>query len=237
MPDHPTPSTEDTAVGRLVERWLPGGTKVVRSVTGRHRFAVVVAIVVVVAAIVTAVVLSARGPSVESAPALPPAVSAGTDLVSPVAPSSLVVSVIGKVMRPGLVTVTPGARIADAIQAAGGVLPGTDDSALNLARRLADGEQIDVGQPAPTPQPDAADPGSADPDAAADPANPDATTVDINTATEEELETLPGIGPTMAERILTYRGQHGHFDSVSQLRNVQGIGPARFAKIQQLVTT
>jgi competence protein ComEA len=229
MKGQPTPSTEDTAVGRLVERWLPGGTKAVRSLAGRHRFAVVVAIVVVVAAIVTAVVLSARQPAVESAPALPPAVSAGPGLVSSVAPSSLVVSVVGKVLRPGLVTLPADARVADAIQAAGGVVPGTDDSALNLARRLADGEQIDVGRPAPTQQPDAAGPASADPSGA--------TTVDINTATEEQLETLPGIGPTMAQRILTYRGQHGHFDAVSQLRDIQGIGPARFARIQQLVTT
>lgn len=230
MTDQPTPSTKDTAVGRLVERWLPGGTKAVRSLTGRHRFAAVVALVVVVAAIVTAVVLSTRQPAAESAPALPPAVSAGPVLESSPAPSSLVVSVVGKVVHPGLVTLPDGARVADAIQAAGGVVPGTDDSALNLAQRVTDGEQIAVGLPASTAQPEAtAAQASGDLSAG--------TVVDINTATEEELETLPGIGPTMAERILTYRGQHGHFDSVSQLRDVQGIGPGRFAKIEQLVTT
>lgn len=220
-------------MGRLVERWLPGGMK---AVTDRRRLVVVVAVAIAVAAIVTAIVLSTRQPVTEAPPPLPPAVNAGpaqATTAAPASPSMLVVSVVGRVARPGLVTLPGGARVADAIVAAGGALPGTNDTTLNLARRLSDGEQIYVGIPAPT-QP-ANDSGPAD-----DGAGPSAgaqSTVDINTADETELESLPGIGPTMAQRILTWRSQHGHFDSISQLRNVQGIGPGRFAKIAKLVTT
>lgn len=202
-----------------------------RSLADKHRLAVIVGVVVLLAAIVTTVVLSTRQPITQAAPPLPPAISAGPAASSSVVPTSLVVSVIGKVVRPGLVTLADGARVADALQAAGGVVPGTDDTALNLARRVADGEQIYVGIPMPAGQTEA------QPDAAGAPSAGQSSTVDINTATEQDLETLPGIGPTMAQRILTWRGQHGHFDSVSQLRDVQGIGPGRFAKIKSMVTT
>lgn len=237
MKDQPAPATRDSAVGRLVERWLPGGA---RAVTEQRRLTVVALVitVVVAAAIVTAIVLSNRQPMAESAPALPPAVNADpaqTTTAQP-APSWLVVSVVGRVARPGLVTLPGGARVADAVQAAGGVLPGTNDTTLNLARRLSDGEQIYVGIPAPAND-TAGDNGDGDnaDDGSASSAAP--AMVDINTASETELETLPGIGPTMAQRILTWRGQHGHFDSISQLRDVQGIGPGRYAKIAKLVTT
>jgi competence protein ComEA len=236
-----SPPWADGRAGRLVERWLPGGARGVESVrtlAGRHRFGLFALAVVVVAAIVTAVVVAGHQPTVAPPPALPPAISAAPVATSAPPPSTLVVSVVGKVQHPGLVTLSNGARVDDAIRAAGGLLPHTDDTALNLARRLADGEQIYVGIPVPAavqpepPAPEPALPGgqkgkNTDPN----------VKVNLNTATEPELETLPGVGPAMANRILTWRTQHGHFDSISQLRDVGGIGDARYAKLENLVTT
>jgi competence protein ComEA len=229
-----------------VERWLPGGTRGVngvRSLADRHRFGAVVLVLLLLTVIVTAVVLSAQRPVAESAPALPAAVSAAPTTGGAEPPTRLVISVVGRVARPGLVTLADGARVADAIRAAGGVRPNTDAMALNLARKLADGEQIYVGVPVP-----AADPAAAAPSAdstlltgaksgKSNSADGPSAKVDLNTATDDQLETLPGIGPAMAQRILTWRGQHGRFDSIGQLRDVGGIGDGRFSKLQGLVTT
>jgi competence protein ComEA len=250
-PSIPPPNNgwADGRTGRLVERWLPGGTRGVdgvRSLADRHRFGVVVLAIVLLTVIGTVVVVAARRPVAESAPALPAAISAApTTSASTTAsePSQLVISVVGKVGRPGLVTLADGARVADALRAAGGVRPNTDDMALNLARRLADGEQIYVGVPVPpgaVAEPDTGVPGT-DPAvlAGATGGTPSGAKakVELNTATDDQLETLPGIGPAMAQRILTWRSQHGHFDSVNQLRDVGDIGDVRFAKLQNLVTT
>ncbi|HEY3753061.1 MAG TPA: ComEA family DNA-binding protein [Pseudonocardiaceae bacterium] len=227
----------DTKAGRLVERWVPGGTRGVtgvRALVARHRFGVVVLAIVLVAAIGSAIVLSARQPEMESAPALPAAISAAPSFATTTAsatPTTLVISVVGRVAHPGLVTLPDGSRVADALRAAGGVVPGTNDMALNLARRLADGEQIYVGIPVPVEaQP-------ADPEEEPDASGAPTAKIDLNTATEESLETLPGVGPAMAQHILTWRTQHGHFDSISQLREVEGIGDGRYARISGLVTT
>ena len=257
MNDQPPPDTEprtrlaaligetpwaDGKAGRLVERWLPGGTRGVtgvRALAGKHRLGTAVVLVIVLAAVVTAIVLSSQQPAPESPPTLPPAVSAGPATTSQAVATTLVVSVVGKVNRPGLVTLPNGARVADAIEAAGGLVPGTDDSALNLARRLADGEQIYVGMPVPSAadQPTSApDPLPASGKSGKKGGDPNVK-VNLNTATAEQLQTLPGVGPAMATRILNWRNQHGHFDSTSQLRNVGGIGQARYAKLENLVTT
>lgn len=234
----PSAPWADGEAGRLVERWVPGGTRGVvgvRALVARHRFAVVVLVIALVAAIGTGIALSARQPAEESAPALPAAISAAPSFstTTSAVPTTLVISVVGRVAHPGLVTLPDGSRVADALRAVGGVVPGTNDMALNLARRLADGEQIYVGIPIPADaQP--ADPGSGSADEVS--AGP-TTKIDLNTATQEALETLPGVGPTMAQHILTWRNQHGHFGSISQLREVQGIGDGRYAKIAGLVTT
>jgi competence protein ComEA len=156
----------------------------------------------------------------------------------------VVVSVVGLVHKPGLVTLTPGARIADALTAAGGTLDGADLIGLNMARRVTDGEQIIVGivaapgQPAAmgssiSSGPGAAAPKDAPPTAGKTPAP--GGLVDLNAATVEELDTLPGVGPVTAAAIIAWRDANGRFTSVDQLGDVDGIGPARLEKLRNLV--
>ncbi len=148
----------------------------------------------------------------------------------PSAPAAVVVAVGGKVRKPGLVQLPPGARVADALQAAGGADPGVDVAPLNLARKVADGELIMVGVTLP---PGAAPTAPAGP---AGPGRPAAGPVNLNTATLADLDTLPGVGPVLAQRILAARDAQGGFTAVSDLRNVEGIGTARFEQLKDLVT-
>jgi competence protein ComEA len=153
---------------------------------------------------------------------------------SPSSATELVVDVVGKVAKPGVFTLPPGSRIVDAIAAAGGALPHTDLTALDLARKVSDGQEIFVGVPPPS--------GSAaqsaggvvgdDTDVGADagPVGAD-TVVNLNTSTQAELETLPGVGAVTAQRIIAWRTQHGRFTSVTQLQQVSGIGPAKYAAL------
>jgi competence protein ComEA len=136
------------------------------------------------------------------------------------------VHVAGRVRHPGLVRLPAGSRVQDAITAAGGVTSGADLDAVNLARKLTDGEQVRVpgpGDPAPPP-----------PDAAAGPATPSAP-LDLNTATVEQLDTLPGVGEVTAGRIVAYRSAHP-FTTVDELLEVPGIGQRRFEQLKDLVT-
>lgn len=148
------------------------------------------------------------------------------------APGPLVLSVSGRVARPGLIELPDGSRVADALEAAGGALPGTDLSALNLARRVVDGEQIAVGVP---PAPDAAGTPAASGTAEEAGAVPSGGPVDLNTATEAQLDALPGVGPVTAQRILEWRRRNGRFVRVEQLREIEGIGERRFAQLRELV--
>ena len=154
------------------------------------------------------------------------------------------VSVAGRVAHPGVVRVPDGARVADALAAAGGARPGVDLSGLNLARRLVDGEQIAVGVP---PAPDAAGQppsgGAAGAGAAgrgraaagSAGAGP-AAKVDLNTASVAQLDTLPGVGPVTAQHIVEWRSRNGRFARVDQLREIDGIGERRFQQLRELVT-
>jgi competence protein ComEA len=135
----------------------------------------------------------------------------------------LVVDVAGAVRRPGLYRLAPGARVDDALAAAGGATPRADLDAVNRAAPLADGEQIVV--PA---RGAAAAAGGAPGTAAGAP-------VDLNSATAEQLDTLPGIGPATAEKIVAYRQQHGAFHSLAELDAVSGIGPAKLEQLKGLV--
>ncbi len=129
----------------------------------------------------------------------------------------MIVAVAGRVLHPGLVRLPAGARVADALEAAGGPLPGTDLSTLNLARKVVDGELITVGVPTPT-------------------GTSGGGLVNLNTATLEQLQTLPGVGPVLAQRIIDYREQLGGFGSVADLRQVTGIGDARYNELKSRVT-
>ncbi|MGI8814785.1 MAG: ComEA family DNA-binding protein [Pseudonocardia sp.] len=226
---------------RMLARWVPESWHRARLDPGR-RGALVLVAVVAAAALVAAVGVWRDRPVAEPAPPLASAV-ASPDLTRPGEPGvhtpgqraaggvPLVVSVAGKVRRPGLVRMSDGARVADAIAAAGGPLPRVDLTALNLARRVADGEQIVVGLPLPPGGvPDTS--GAAGPGPAAVPGGK----VDLNRAALEQLDTLPGVGPVTAQRILDWRAKHGRFTAVEQLREVEGIGERRFTQLRELVT-
>ncbi|MFC8081645.1 helix-hairpin-helix domain-containing protein [Streptomyces sp. NPDC057340] len=144
----------------------------------------------------------------------------------------IVVDVGGKVRKPGVHSLPAGSRVADALRAAGGVRPGTKTDGLNRARFLVDGEQVIVGATAPAPAPaPGADPAPAGAPGAVGPAAP----VSLGTATADQLDTLPGVGPVLAQHIIDYRTEHGGFRSVDELREVNGIGERRFADLRDLV--
>lgn len=144
----------------------------------------------------------------------------------------IVVDVSGKVRSPGIQRLPTGSRVVDALRAAGGVRPGTSTEGLNRARLLMDGEQVVVGGPAPPPAGVVQGSGSAGgPAAGAAPGAP----VSLNTATADQLDTLPGVGPVLAQHIIDYRTQHGSFRSVDELREVNGIGDRRFSDLRNLV--
>ncbi|WP_308014053.1 ComEA family DNA-binding protein [Streptantibioticus parmotrematis] len=146
----------------------------------------------------------------------------------------LVVDVSGKVRRPGVLRLPPGSRVLDALTAAGGALPGVDTGTVNLARPLVDGEQIVVGAPQAA-APAGGPPGTAAGAAAAGAPGAPGAPVSLGSATEAQLDALPGVGPVLAQRIIDYRNQHGGFTSVNQLRQVTGVGERRFQELQPLV--
>ncbi|MER8100604.1 helix-hairpin-helix domain-containing protein [Kitasatospora sp. NPDC094016] len=164
------------------------------------------------------------------APASGPATVSTADPVGPGSGAVVVVDIGGRVHLAGLHTLPGGSRVADALRAAGGPLPETDTRSLNLARVLTDGEQILVGEPAQASAPGAG--AGNGPPAAGTPRPP----VSLNRAGLEQLDTLPGVGPTLAQRILAYRTSHGSFRTLDQLRQVSGIGARTFAELRPLLT-
>ena len=142
------------------------------------------------------------------------------------------VHVAGAVVRPGVHTVGPGARVADAVAAAGGPAPDADLDRINLAARVADGERIYVPRQGEAVVADAAASGSGGGSSGATAA---AGPVDLNTATLEQLDTLPGVGPATAQAIIDHRTRNGRFRSVDDLLEVRGIGPAKLEQLRPLV--
>jgi len=235
-PPKPHPSLRGAGgFGHVLERWDPG-------ITGARALAVVG----LIAALAAGVLLWASRPEPEPVPPfssgpdspLPPSTAlqsrSDADLQArPVAAPTtaptgdpLVVHITGDVRTPGVVTLPPGSRVTDALKAAGGLRRNGKVGAVNLARRLTDGEQIIVGSDTPDlPVPPG---GSA---ASAGPAAP----LDLNTATLEQLQELPGVGPVLAQRILDHRTENGLFRTVDQLQDVNGIGERRFADLKDKV--
>jgi competence protein ComEA len=162
--------------------------------------------------------------------------AAGASMAStPTTTAEVVVHVVGQVRRPGLVRLPPGARVADAIAAAGGAKPSADLSGLNLARVLVDGEQVQVLRPGQAPLAGASASGTAGGSGAAG-SGASGALVSLNTADLAALDTLPGVGPVLAQRILDWRAEHGRFTSVEELGEVTGIGDKLYAQIRPKVT-
>lgn len=180
---------------------------------GRRTALALVAVAVAAVAVTGAVVWRGRPTPV---PLPPVAVTTSSP-----APALLVVDVAGDVRRPGLVRLPSGSRVADAIAAAGGLRRGATTTGLNLARKLVDGEQVLVGAATAPPAPGTTA------------ANP---LLNLNTATADQLDELPGIGPVLADRIVEWRTAHGAFTTVDQLREVSGIGARKFESLRELVT-
>ena len=132
------------------------------------------------------------------------------------AASTIFVHVAGNVAQPGMVELPAGARVADAIEAAGGVTKHADSGAVNLAREVRDGEQVFVPREGESAG---------------------ASHININRATVAELDSLPGVGPALASRIVEYRREHGPFSTVKDLQKVSGIGPVIISEIADIATT
>jgi competence protein ComEA len=218
LPLEPAPSAPEPGgrVRAAVEGVLPAALRGARVDPGRRGVVAIVVLALVAAALAGFGAWRARPATVPLAAPVP--VDA-----SPSGAALLVVAVAGKVRRPGVVRLPGGSRVADAVAAAGGALPGADLTLVNLARKVVDGEQIVIGVPAP-----AAPPGGG-PQAAGG-------LVNLNTATLAQFDALPGVGPVLAQRLVEYRTANGGFRSVDQLREVDGIGESRFQRLKDLVT-
>lgn len=155
-------------------------------------------------------------------------------------PAPIAVHIIGAVPRPGLYEFGEGARVQDAINAAGGLLASANIDSINLAALLEDGQQLTIpykdGEVPETGEaPEALElPGSSQTEESP---TSDADLININTASLEELDSLPGIGPTIAQRIIDYREENGAFEVIEDIMNVSGIGPSTFEQIKDLITT
>lgn len=156
------------------------------------------------------------------------------------APSTILVHVVGQVKRPGVVTLQPGARVREALKAAGGARSSADLGRLNLARPVADGEQLAVPKPGEkiTPAPGPAGPGASATGGGTSSAGPGAQPaepVNVNQADATALEALPGVGPVLAGRIVQWRTDNGPFTAVDELSEVSGIGEKMLAQLRPLV--
>ena len=203
--------------------------------------AAIVLVLVLVAAAVVASALHPRStqplggdaPGIASVSGAAATGGAAADLAAPSTAGSVTVHVLGQVHRPGVYVLPAGARAVDTVAAAGGARPEAELAAVNLARPLVDGEQLSlpaVGEVVPSQAAPAASAcggqaGTLDGDGR----------IDLNTAGIEELDTLPRIGPALAQRIIDYREQQGGFRSVDELREVSGIGDAIFASLESRV--
>lgn len=212
------------------------------ALAGRSRSTVVTVVTVVLAVVVGGgALLHHRGATQPAYAARQSVVHAGdagtagaslaaTDPSGAAAGASIVVDVGGRVRHPGLVTLPAGSRVADAITAAGGALRRKEVARLDLAAKVADGQLLLVGVTgAPTTAATDASGASGSPTASTGP-------VDLNSASAEELDSLPGIGPVTAQKIIDWRTAHNGFTDVAQLQQVSGIGPVTYNDLKGLVS-
>jgi len=222
----PVAADPAAAVGRTAPQ-PPGGLQALRAITLKH--ALVVAVLLVAAVGVTVFALSRS--SATQVPIAPVAVTSAPSRPAPPTPVPTVrVHVAGAVTSPGVVVLPAGSIVRDAIAAAGGLAADADPAHLNLAAPVGDGMQILIGS-VDAPEgtistPDGGTPG----DGTGGPLN-------LNTATQGQLEALPGIGPVTAAAILAWREENGRFSTVEELQEIAGIGPRTFEKLAPLVTT
>lgn len=148
-------------------------------------------------------------------------------LLPPPTPSPIRVHITGAVLEPDLYSLPPNSIVKDAIDAAGGCLPGASLETINLAAPLSDGQQIHIGSYQEI---------SSTPDTSASSVSSPSIKMNINTAKAPELENLPGIGPSLAQKIIDYRQANGPFLSIEDLLNVSGIGPAKLDQIKDLIS-
>jgi competence protein ComEA len=234
-PAEPDPA-QDPPAGGALRRLVPAALRHARVSPGRRGLLVLLAVALCAAAVAAVGAWRARPqPEPIGAPPLPAEAARSTGPPTTAGPSAgtgeVVVSIAGKVRRPGLVRLPAGARVADAVAAVGGTLPGAVLDNTNLARRLVDGEHVVVGLPS------AASPATPPTGggAASGPGAPGAP-VSLNAATVADLDELPGVGPVLAQRIVEYRERNGGFRTVEQLQEVDGIGEGRYADLKGLVT-
>lgn len=157
-------------------------------------------------------------------------------LLPPPTPSPILIHVSGAVSQPGVYTLSAGSRVLDAIQAAGGLLPEADQRNLNLAALVEDGSRVQVPSLPPVlPSAAAGESRSAIIPTEA-PQAQSVYPININTATQADLESLPGIGPVTAAKIIEYREKNGPFKTIEELMDVPGIGPKTFEELKDLIT-
>lgn len=212
--DVPTSSSPASAWLSLRDR-LPPSWQAVTAAPSRAALAAL-ALVCALCVGITALTLAHRRPALAEPPLPPPPATAVT-------PAGIVVDVGGRVRHPGLVTLPAGSRVADALRAAGGALRPADLATVDLAARVTDGQLLLIGVPAAAAGTAGGAPGSGD------------GPVDLNTATLDQLDGLPGVGPVLAQHIVDWRETHGGFRTVDDLQDVPGIGPAKLAELRPLV--
>jgi len=205
----------------------------------RRQIYAYVALAIVVAAVGVRYLVLPRSASGGTAPALVLSAASPSPQASADAgePAELLVYVCGAVRRPGVVRLPAGARVADALELAGGPTGKAELSAVNLAAKVGDGQQIVVPERAASGASAAVPtaPTAAGSTAAA-PGAPGGALVNLNTASLEELETLSGVGPSTAQKIVDYRTANGGFTSIEQLMDVPGIGDAKYAAVKDSIT-
>lgn len=236
----PDPPAEEPVLGAEARRGVPPGPPHalgrVWEFTRQHLAAVAVVLLVGVASTAWATTQSRTTPVASASPTKVAVAEPDPEpTASPSPPPMIQVHVMGAVASPGVVMLAEGARVHEAVTAAGGLKPGARPGTLNLASVVADGAQIVIGtKDAPggevTGTPDSGGGAVVSGQSASS-----AQKIDLNTATAEQLDTLPGVGPVTAGNIISWRTAHGSFSRVEELTEVDGIGPKTYARLADLV--